>query len=76
MISHHCRYLANHARDIEIVKQEVMTFRDRFKKEITGRRWDGEYRVEDRISSALFNHHVDVLCEFLIRFTDLQDLQE
>ena len=38
---------------------------DRFRKEVKGRRWDGEYRYEDRISSALFNGHVDDLCEFL-----------
>jgi hypothetical protein len=38
---------------------------DQFRKEVRGRRWDGEYRVEDRISTALFNQNVAILCEFL-----------
>lgn len=38
---------------------------DKFRKEGQGYRWNGEYRIEDRISSALFNHNVEVLCEFL-----------
>ena len=38
---------------------------DQFRKVVQGRRWNGEYRIEDRISSALFNQNVGVLCEFL-----------
>lgn len=38
---------------------------DRFRKEVSGERWNGEYRIEDRISSALFNQHIAKLCEFL-----------
>lgn len=38
---------------------------DQFRKEVEGKRWNGEYRVEDRISSELFNQNVGVLCEFL-----------
>jgi hypothetical protein len=38
---------------------------DQFRKEVEGKRWDGEYRVEDRISSELFNQNVGVLCDFL-----------
>lgn len=39
--------------------------KDKFRKEVKGKRWNGEYRIEDRISSALFNHNVGVLCEYL-----------
>ena len=42
-----------------------IVFQDKFRKEVEGKTWDGEYRVEDRISSALFNHNVEVLCTFL-----------
>lgn len=38
---------------------------NKFKKSVNGKLWDGEYRVEDRISSALFNRNVNILCEFL-----------
>ncbi|MBT6006223.1 MAG: hypothetical protein HOG79_10925, partial [Prolixibacteraceae bacterium] len=38
---------------------------NKFRKQVTGKRWDGEYRFEDRISSALFNNNVEALCEFL-----------
>jgi len=38
---------------------------DKFRKDDPGYRWNGEYRIEDRISSALFNANVEVLCEFL-----------
>jgi len=38
---------------------------DKFRKEVQGKTWNGEYREEDRISSALFNHNVQVLCAFL-----------
>jgi hypothetical protein len=38
---------------------------DKFRKGTPGYSWNGEYRYEDRISSALFNHNVAVLCEFL-----------
>ncbi|MCP3932729.1 MAG: hypothetical protein GY705_26965 [Bacteroidetes bacterium] len=38
---------------------------DKFRKEVFGKRWNGEYRIEDRISTALFNHNMKVLCTFL-----------
>lgn len=41
--------------------------KDKFRKNDPGYNWNGEYRFEDRISSALFNHNVGVLCEFLER---------
>jgi hypothetical protein len=44
---------------------------DKFREEGHVRRWNGEYRVEDRISSALFNKNVEALCEFLEVFNDL-----
>jgi len=45
---------------------------DKFRKEVRGKRWDGEYRYEDRISSALFNSNVSVLCDFLELYKELK----
>lgn len=43
-----------------------ITRADRFKRTMPrGVRWNGEYDVMDRISSAVFNRHVAVLCEYL-----------
>jgi PelA/Pel-15E family pectate lyase len=43
-----------------------ITPNDRFKTTMPeGVRWNGEYTVMDRISSAVFNRNVAVLCEYL-----------
>ena len=42
-----------------------IVFQDKFRKDDPGYLWKGEYRTEDRISCALFNRNVNVLCEFL-----------
>ena len=50
-----------------------MVQQDKFRQEVQGKRWNGEYRIEDRISSALFNHNVEVLTRFLeayMRYVD------
>jgi hypothetical protein len=65
--------LAEDARKI-IESQDAMgrwiasenTFRD----EVPGKLWNGEYRTEDRISSALFNANVNILCAFLDEFNN------
>ena len=44
---------------------------DKFRKGSLGYGWKGEYRVEDRISSALFNQNVEVLCRFLEEYKKL-----
>jgi hypothetical protein len=44
---------------------------DQFRKEVEGKRWDGEYRIEDRISSELFNYNLGVLCEFMETYNRL-----
>ncbi|MCB0631750.1 MAG: pectate lyase [Saprospiraceae bacterium] len=41
---------------------------NRFRRDLPVAEWNGEYRVEDRISSALFNYNVSVLCMFLERY--------
>ncbi|MEZ5038451.1 MAG: pectate lyase [Saprospiraceae bacterium] len=41
---------------------------DQFRKEVGGQIWNGEYRVEDRISSRLFYTNVDLICNFLSLF--------
>lgn len=38
---------------------------DKFRKGTPGYNWNGEYRVEDRISTALFNRNINILCNFL-----------
>jgi hypothetical protein len=38
---------------------------DRYKKRERGKTWAGEYAVQDRLSSALFNHNVQRLCMYL-----------
>ena len=60
----------------EIIKKQDKLGRwivheDKFRKQVQGNRWNGEYRVEDRISSTLFNNNVGVLCEFLEMYKDL-----
>jgi len=42
-----------------------IVYQDKFRKGTPGYDWNGEYRVEDRVSSALFNKNVEVLCRFL-----------
>jgi hypothetical protein len=39
--------------------------RDRYKKIVPGKLWNGEYEEQDRISSAVFNRNARVLCEYL-----------
>ena len=48
-----------------------IVYQDQFRKEVIGRRWDGEYRVEDRISTALFNKNVSVICDFLEHYKQM-----
>lgn len=65
----------------EIIKEQDnlgrwIVYQDKFRKEVHGRRWDGEYRTEDRISSALFNHNVGLLCEFLNKYSGLSEEDE
>ena len=48
-----------------------ITHQDKFKKQIQGQRWNGEYRVADRISSAVFNRNVETLCRFLEEYEKL-----
>ena len=68
--------LASQAKEI-IEQQEKdgswVVHQDKFRREVRGRRWNGEYRVEDRISSALFNRNVAVLCSFMEEFERLSE---
>ncbi len=59
----------------EIIKNQDkmgrwIVHRDQFRKEVQGKTWNGEYRIEDRISSSLFNHNVGVLCDFLETYSE------
>lgn len=51
-------------------KGRWIVHQDKFRKEVPCKRWNGEYRIEDRISSALFNRNAGVLCEFLEMYED------
>jgi hypothetical protein len=66
--------LTSNVREIIKNQDELgrwIVHQDKFRKQVQGKRWDGEYRVEDRISSTLFNRNVEVLCDFLEIFKDL-----
>jgi len=64
----------------EIIKNQDkmgrwIVHQDQFRKEVQGKVWNGEYRIEDRISSSLFNRNVGVLCAFLEAYKDLQAIK-
>jgi hypothetical protein len=42
-----------------------ITKNDRYKRHTRGVRWNGEYETQDRISSAVFNRNIRLLCTFL-----------
>jgi len=46
-------------------KGRWITVNDRFKKQIKGRQWNGEWVEKDRISSRVFIDNMNTLCEFL-----------
>jgi hypothetical protein len=66
--------LAQSAREV-ISSQDGMgrwiVHNDKFRQDIPTDRWNGEYRVSDRISSALFNRNINILCEFLEKYAAL-----
>ncbi|WP_394800849.1 pectate lyase [Maribellus maritimus] len=59
------------ARDAEAVIEAQDDFgrwvvqNDKFRQDMEVSKWNGEYRIEDRISSALFNRNVKVLCDYM-----------
>lgn len=60
--------LARHARAVVESQDDQgrwIVYNDKFRKDMAVTKWNGEYRVEDRISSALFNQNVGMLCTFL-----------
>ena len=42
-----------------------ITSNDRYRRHTPGVRWNGEYETQDRISSAVFNRNIRLLCRFL-----------
>jgi len=42
-----------------------ITKNDQYRRHIPGVRWNGEYETQDRISSAVFNRNIRLLCRFL-----------
>ncbi|MFY0650868.1 MAG: hypothetical protein JXQ96_02485 [Cyclobacteriaceae bacterium] len=49
-------------------KGRWITHNDKFRKEISVQKWNGEYRIDNRISSATFNANIGILCDFLERY--------
>jgi len=49
-------------------KGRWITVDDRFKKQIPGQRWNGEWEVKDRISSQVFIDNMSVLADYLQLF--------
>lgn len=67
---HHQGITAIAAKVSEIIKNQDekgrwVVYQDKFRAEGEIRKWDGQYRTEDRISSGLFNQNMAVLCQFL-----------
>lgn len=46
-------------------KGRWITRDDKFRQDIDVRKWNGEYRIADRISSRSFNENIAVLCQYL-----------
>jgi hypothetical protein len=42
-----------------------IVYHDKFRQDVPTDRWNGEYRIEDRVSSAEFNKNIHLLCDFL-----------
>lgn len=51
--------------DTQDAQGRWITKNDTFRAHEDVRSWDGEYRTEDRISSATFNRNVEILCRYL-----------
>ena len=39
--------------------------KDKYRFRTPGKRWNGEYKVRDRISSGLFNRNINQLCDYI-----------
>ena len=53
-------------------KGRWITKKDRYKQHTPGRRWNGEYKVQDRISSRVFDTHINILCDYLELWQQLE----
>ncbi len=51
-----------------------ITKNDRFKKEIPKKKWNGQYIIKDRISSAVFNENINTLCDYIGVCKELEKL--
>ncbi len=67
--------LRTHVKSVlnELDKQgRWITKKDRYKQHTPGRRWNGEYKVQDRISSHVFNTNINILCDYLELWQQLE----
>ena len=75
-VAHRLEILSGSVKEILEAQESSgawITRNDRFKKTMPKEiRWNGQYLVMDRISSAVFNRNVAILCEFI----ELSDLLE
>ncbi len=52
-----------------------VSYQDRFKVSEPGKRWSGDYRLADRISSKVFNDHIATLCQYLNYLNGRDDIE-
>jgi hypothetical protein len=72
----HLEALAQRASEVIDSQDKLgrwIVYDDKFRQEVPTSQWNGEYRTEDRISTALFNSNVHALCDFLEAFAIYMD---
>lgn len=55
-------------------KGRWITQNDKYKKAVPNKKWNGEYIIKDRISSAVFNDNISVLCDYIRVCSELEKL--
>jgi hypothetical protein len=51
-----------------------ITKNDKYKKTIPKKKWNGQYIIKDRISSAVFNKYINTLCNYIRVCNELEKL--
>ena len=51
-----------------------ITKNDKYKKAIPHKKWNGQYIIKDRISSAVFNDNINSLCDYIRVCNELEKL--
>ena len=56
-------------------KGRWITKDDRYRKEMLHTKWNGEYIINDRVKSSVFNSNVNMLCYYLELYNKIQNLE-